>query len=1085
MDRRSWPWKKKSSDKTVITTDSSTSTLSNSGGHQAEQDVNSTVKYIQISAESYAHLTELEYQVKTLQEKLSAAQTEMTTKDNLVKQHAKVAEEAVSGWEKAEAESSALKHQLESVTLLKLTAEERASHLDGALKECMKQIRNVKEESEQKLHDVVFAKTKQWEKLKAELEAKLDYFEQELLRASAENSALSRSLQERSDILMKITDEKMQADCEIEVLNNNMLSCEKEINSLKYELHVISKELEIRSEEKNMSIKSADAANKQHLEDVKKMSKLEAECQRLRGLVRKKLPGPAALAQMKLEVENLGRDHGETRLRRSPAKNPSPPYISTPAADFTSESIHTLHKENEFLTARLLTIEEETKMLKEALSKRNSELQASRNMYAKTASKLRSVESQMLILNRQKISSNPTFDLSSDTNLSQNESNPPSLTSMSEDGIDEAESYSESWSAALMSELSQFRKEKDTVKHKNIGNSKNLELMDDFLEMERLACMSTESNGTITISGGVLDKMKTENAGGMLLADIQDGTSKGQQFTSEKAESLPCGNQKHYSEGELVMSKLSSLLRKLKTRIVSTFELLDQEVDTGRVLEDIRRIVQEIQEELPQNSGSCVIKENYSIDAPCQQKACDDDMDKVTDVGVSFKHDKVSYADDKHYLGLQLRNAISEVQDFVISLGKESLGPQDRQSDVQGLNDKIQQFSSYVEDVLHNGKSLNDFIPILSHILSEASKMGFKMTFNVGKEWDSNISDCIDKVTLLENRVTHQEPRNETFSGRSMALSQSSSHPDIEGPTSDSFEQRNTMHKLSVKDFEDMRLEKENMQLELSTCSKLLEETKLQLVETERNLADLRFQLAASQKSNSLSETQLKCMAESYKLLESRAQQLDAEINLLRTEVQTLKNELLEERQIHQDDLTKLRDLQEQFERNEKSKMCSDADIDTKAKQEKEIAAAAEKLAECQETMLLLGRQLQAFRPSAEQSDTFPNSRHLMNFSYLEDVLDTSGFSTQNMHKARHSVSETESAAAFITPRAGGESPLDGYNSQISPSDTEASSFPKSPINSKHQKHRSSRSSSSASFPNALTEKHGRGFSRFFSKGRN
>ena len=61
------------------------------------QDVNSTVKYVQISAESYAHLTELEDQVKILQEKLSAAQTEMTTKDNLVKQHAKVAEEAVSG----------------------------------------------------------------------------------------------------------------------------------------------------------------------------------------------------------------------------------------------------------------------------------------------------------------------------------------------------------------------------------------------------------------------------------------------------------------------------------------------------------------------------------------------------------------------------------------------------------------------------------------------------------------------------------------------------------------------------------------------------------------------------------------------------------------------------------------------------------------------------------------------------------------------------------------------------------------------------------------------------------------------------
>lgn len=61
--------------------------------------------------ESYSHLTGLEDQVKTyedqvqkledqiteLNEKLSEAHSEMTTKDNLVKQHAKVAEEAVSG----------------------------------------------------------------------------------------------------------------------------------------------------------------------------------------------------------------------------------------------------------------------------------------------------------------------------------------------------------------------------------------------------------------------------------------------------------------------------------------------------------------------------------------------------------------------------------------------------------------------------------------------------------------------------------------------------------------------------------------------------------------------------------------------------------------------------------------------------------------------------------------------------------------------------------------------------------------------------------------------------------------------------
>ena len=76
-----------------------------------EQDSYKKPKYVQISVESYSHLTGLENQVETfeeqvqtledeikdLNEKLSAANAEITTKEDLVKQHSKVAEEAVSG----------------------------------------------------------------------------------------------------------------------------------------------------------------------------------------------------------------------------------------------------------------------------------------------------------------------------------------------------------------------------------------------------------------------------------------------------------------------------------------------------------------------------------------------------------------------------------------------------------------------------------------------------------------------------------------------------------------------------------------------------------------------------------------------------------------------------------------------------------------------------------------------------------------------------------------------------------------------------------------------------------------------------
>ncbi|KAA8537535.1 hypothetical protein F0562_027143 [Nyssa sinensis] len=137
MDRRSWPWKKKSSDKVaaeraVTASDSAGASLA-SGGSQGDQDKYKKPNFVQISVESYSHLTGLEDQVKTyedqvsnledevkeLNEKLSEARSDMTTKENLVKQHAKVAEEAVSGWEKAEAEALALKNHLESCDTFK------------------------------------------------------------------------------------------------------------------------------------------------------------------------------------------------------------------------------------------------------------------------------------------------------------------------------------------------------------------------------------------------------------------------------------------------------------------------------------------------------------------------------------------------------------------------------------------------------------------------------------------------------------------------------------------------------------------------------------------------------------------------------------------------------------------------------------------------------------------------------------------------------------------------------------------------------------------------------------------------------
>ena len=143
------------------------------------------------------------------------------------------------------------------------------------------------------------------------------------------------------------------------------------------------------------------------------------------------------------------------------------------------------------------------------------------------------------------------------------------------------------------------------------------------------------------------------------------------------------------------------------------------------------------------------------------------------------------------------------------------------------------------------------------------------------------------------------------------------------------------------------------------------------------------------------------------------------------------------------------------------------------------MAAAAEKLAECQETIFLLGKQLKNFRPQSDFMGSPYNERSREGVN--EEEPTTSGM---NLTPDQ---AELETAASPILNRLGAESPIDVYNTPLSPSDVE-SSILKSPINSKNPRHKSPMSGSSSSSSNAPTPEkhHSRGFSRFFSsKGKN
>ncbi|CAL9197774.1 unnamed protein product [Musa hybrid cultivar] len=200
---------------------------------------------------------------KSITEKLAAALVSIRSKEDLVKQHAKVAEEALLGWEKSEKESTYLRQQLKTAMQKNSSLEEKLGHLDDALKECVRQLRQSKEEQAEKVQDAIFKKTREWESLESELEARFTELQTQLEAKTESYNSLNHELCSKVETL------------------------EKENASLKVKLTALTEDLHVRTLEMDLSIRAAETASKQHLEGIKKMAKLEAECRSLRARIQK------------------------------------------------------------------------------------------------------------------------------------------------------------------------------------------------------------------------------------------------------------------------------------------------------------------------------------------------------------------------------------------------------------------------------------------------------------------------------------------------------------------------------------------------------------------------------------------------------------------------------------------------------------------------------------------------------------------------------------------------------------------------------------------------------------------------------
>ncbi|RYR60235.1 hypothetical protein Ahy_A04g017306 [Arachis hypogaea] len=420
MDHKSWLWRKKSLEKAATDKANNTS--------KENEEVICLVENKKLQA-LLAEKEELEKDLKRLNDKLASTISDNKSRDEQVKKQTKIAKEAVTGSRKM---LVSMKQYLEESMQQQIVYEERVSHLDGALKECMQQLRFVREQQEQRIQDAVMKVSKEFEQARLVLEEQLSETTEELARSAVENAHLNKSILAKEKLIEDLKRQLTWAEADHNGLMIKLEFAEKDNTSLKYEVRVLGKKLEIRNEEIEFNRRTADASHKQHLESARKIAKLESECQRLRLL---------ESLDVKKKMVN------SSNVIESSVDNP---------LESTNRRITTLAEQ-------LRAVQEENKTLKESLNRKASELQFSRSMLARTASKLLQLESQIKELSKGQVALEQPRSILASHELS--------LASMSDVSSDDKVSCAESWPSALVSELEILR----SAKQKELCHAKVLE----------------------------------------------------------------------------------------------------------------------------------------------------------------------------------------------------------------------------------------------------------------------------------------------------------------------------------------------------------------------------------------------------------------------------------------------------------------------------------------------------------------------------------------------------------------------------------------------------------------------------------
>ncbi|KAL1809944.1 hypothetical protein ACET3Z_026934 [Daucus carota] len=940
MDNKTWSWKRKSAEKTSTGSNEQKNSLT---GNREQTLLNDR--------------EELQKELTALNEKLSFVLIECNRKDEFAKHQTEAAKEAIAGREKSEAEARSLKQEAEKAIKQRLACEDRLVSMDASLKECMQQLRFVREEQEKRIYDAIMKTSREYEEMIIVLEERLAETSQRVTMLVSQNTQLSKALIAEEKVIKDLQECRAWSDANSSTLMTKLECTEKENASLKYELRVVERELDIRNEEKEFNRRTAEVTHKKHLESAKKIVKLESECQRLRLLVRKRLPGPAALAKMKFEVDMLSKDPAETRSRKSTA--------STFSMDWAVNGPDTPTKRINFLAKQLSEVKEENKTLKEALIAQTNNLQLSNDIFDSSTSKFSEVEAQL------DESAEDLTVMGLIGNVpAMHELSVASMPDMDSDGkLSSVESVASGF-ISKMEPLSNCKREAPS----SVVVDSGISLMDDFVEMEKLAVVTTDKSFG---SSHVTPDEVTKDGGPFVAVSsgcISEAT--GIEIVPMDHSCDPSVFEKVTKSGKT--SVYSPVWVDDIVKVVLEQSCVNQK-SPDAILEVIKVALARSNPSEP--CGSVGKSLSYgdaigsnSVELPDKSFINMHSADKLFVDNVAFT--------DKSNQQSQLD--LSESVRKIIKLVEGSSFASSRQNTADILNvvadcsnsSKVSETpTGYMVRVFQWKESdlsavLQKFVQICNEILNgntDVQKFIEELTSSL--EWIMNHCFSIQDVSSMRDAIKEHFDWDGSQSENDMEDEMISHFPkahNLHAPVASEWKCRdNILHMeddLSISNFR----EESRFQSNVSTKESL----RIQSLESEKTIASLQVELEDLSQSKIYIEDQFRILKSVVEDLDTQLTAARGEISECREKLSLLEDELDNKNMVCEELEASCLDLQLQLESMKQNETLRyDQNFEERQLQnDLEITSASEKLAECQETILNLGRQLKAMGSPADAS---------------------------------------------------------------------------------------------------------------------